>query len=91
MHDGYGICKRSVEGRRLLEFCEKKELCVANAWLEKKEQRKITYSMGGNEIEIDFVLVGKNNKVFRRRESYLGVAISVSGNRNRQKKVEKSS
>ena len=29
-------------------------------WIKKK-QRKITYSMGENEIGIDFVLVGKNN------------------------------
>ena len=35
---------------------------MANAWFEKKEQRKITYSMGGNETEIDFVLIGKNNR-----------------------------
>ena len=32
---------------------------MANTWFEK-EQRKITYSMGGNETEIDFLLVGKN-------------------------------
>ena len=57
----YGFGKRNVEGRRLLEFCDKKELCLANTWSEKK-QRKITYSMGGNETEIDFVLVGKSNR-----------------------------
>ena len=30
VHGGYGIGKRNVEGRRLLEFCDEKELCVAN-------------------------------------------------------------
>ena len=64
MNGGYGIGKRNVGGRRLLEFCHKKELCVANTWFEKKEQRKITYSMGRNETEIDFVLVGKNNRKY---------------------------
>ena len=34
---------------------------MANTWFEK-EQRKITYSTGENETEIDFVLTGKNNK-----------------------------
>ena len=62
VHGGYGISKRNVEGRRLLEFCDEKELCVANTWCEKKEQRKITCSIGGNETEIDFALVGKNNR-----------------------------
>ena len=37
---------------------------MANTWFEKKEQRKITYSMGGNETEIDFVLVDKSNRKY---------------------------
>ena len=61
---GYGIGNKNVEGKRLLEFCDEKELCVANTWFEKKEQRKITYSMGGNETDIDLALVGKNNKKY---------------------------
>ena len=36
---------------------------MANIWF-KKEQRKLTYSMGKNETEIDFELVGKNNKKY---------------------------
>ena len=64
VHGGYGIGKRNVEGRRLLEFCDEKELWVANTWFEKKEQRKITYSMIRNETEIDFVLVGRNNRKY---------------------------
>ena len=64
VHDGHGSGKKHVEGRRLIEFCDEKELCVANTWLEKKEQRKTMYSMGGNETEIDFVLVGKNNRKY---------------------------
>ena len=43
VHGGYGIGKTNVEERRLREFCDEKELCVANTWLEKKEQRKIIY------------------------------------------------
>ena len=64
VHGGYGIGKRNAEGRRLLVFCNEKKLCMANTWFEKKEQRKITYSMSGNETEIDFVLVGKNNRKY---------------------------
>ena len=36
VHGGYGIGKRNVEGRRLLVFCDEKELCVANTWFEKE-------------------------------------------------------
>ena len=53
----------NVKGRRILKFCDEKKLCVANTWCEK-EHRKITYSMGGNETEIDFVLIGKNNRKY---------------------------
>ena len=31
----HGLGKRNVEGRRLLEFCNGKELCVANTWFER--------------------------------------------------------
>ena len=64
MHGGYGIGKRNVEGRRLLEFYDEKEMCVANKWFEKKGQRKIRYSMGGNKTVIDFVLFGKNKRKY---------------------------
>ena len=67
VHGGYGMGKRNVEERRLLEFCDEKELGVPNTWFEKKEQRKVTYSMGGNETEIGFVLVGKNNRKYSKK------------------------
>ena len=62
IHGGNGIGTRNIDGRRLLEFCDEKELCVANTWFRKKENRKVTFSTGGNETEIDFVLVSKRNR-----------------------------
>ena len=56
---GNGIGERNVEQKMLLEFCDEKELCVANTWFRKGENRKVTYSAGENESEIDFVLMGK--------------------------------
>lgn len=64
VHGGNGIGERNVEGRMLLEFCDEKELCVANTWFKKGEKRKVTYSAGGNETEIDFVLVGKESRKY---------------------------
>ena len=57
VHGGNGIGKRNAEGRRLLEFCDERELCVANTWFYKADKKKITYSAGGCKTEIDFVLV----------------------------------
>ena len=87
MYGKYGIGKRNVDRRRQDEFCDGKELCTANTWFQKKKQNKTTYSMSGNEIEIDFVLAGKNSKVLKRRESNpLRVVTLPSGNKHRQKK-----
>ena len=56
VHGGMVLGKKC---RRSLEFCDEKELCVTNTWFYKVEKRKITYSAGGCETEIDFVLVGE--------------------------------
>ena len=54
---GNGIGKRNAEGRKMLEFCDERELCVANTRFYKADKRKITYSADGYETEIDFALV----------------------------------
>ena len=64
IHGEYGIGKRNAEGRMLLDFCDQKVLCVANTWYEKKDERKVTYSSGRNDTEIDYVLVGKEKRKY---------------------------
>ena len=58
--------KRNAEGRRLLEFCNERELCVANTWYKKTDKRKTTYSAGRCGTEIDFVLVGEKYRKYIR-------------------------
>ena len=36
-----------MEGKMFLEFCDEKELCIANTWFRKEEKRKVMYSAGG--------------------------------------------
>ena len=50
-------------GRLLLLFvvCLEKELCVSNTWFERVKKRKVTFRMGENEAEIDFVLIKKEH------------------------------
>ena len=50
----------------LLDFCDQKKLYVANTWYKKKDKKKMTYSSGGNDTEIDFVLVGKEKGKYIR-------------------------
>ena len=64
VHGGYGFGDRNMEGRMLLEFCDQKELCIANNWFKKENERKITFRTGENRTEIDFVLVGKDQRKY---------------------------
>ena len=58
--------KQNAEGRRLLEFCDEREMCMANTRFCKTDKRKITYSAGGYETAIDFVLVGEKHTKYIR-------------------------
>ena len=58
------LTKEMLREEDCSSFVMKRGCALANSWFEKKEQRKITCSMGGNETEIDFVLVGESNKKY---------------------------
>ena len=45
----------------LLEFSLEKELCVSWTWFNREEKRKVTFRMGEDEREIDFVLIKKEH------------------------------
>ena len=81
VHGENGIGERNLEGIILLEFCDQKDLYVANTWFMKNKKRKMTYSSGGNETEITFVLVKKRKqKVLERYQGdSLGTATQVGG------------
>ena len=48
----------------LLEFCDEKELCVANTWFKKKHNRKVTFKAREFASESDFVLIGKEQRKY---------------------------
>jgi len=50
----------------LLEFCDARELCVANMWFKKTDKIKITFKSGMNVSEIDFILVRKKGRKYLR-------------------------
>ena len=66
--------EKNAVGRRLLEFCDEKELCVAVTWFYKADKKKITYTAGGCETVINFVLVGK-----KYREYVMDVKMDTMG------------
>ena len=56
-------CRPEEFGRKnVIGFCLEKELCVPNRWFKREEKRKVTYRMGENETEIDFVMIKKEHR-----------------------------
>ena len=45
--------------KMLLLFCLEKELSLSNMWFRRVVRREVTFRVGENETEIDFVLVKK--------------------------------
>ena len=64
VHGGNGIGQQNLEGTISLEFCDQKDLCMANTWFKKNEKRRVTFNLGGNETDIDFVLLIKERTKF---------------------------
>ena len=56
------LVKKKLSEEDYLNLAMKKSYVWQTCGLKRKKKRKTTYSMGGNETEIDFVLVGKNNR-----------------------------
>lgn len=63
VHGGHGFGHRNSEGERILDFADSFELKVANTWFKKDEEKLITYESGDHRTMIDYVLVGKREKV----------------------------
>ena len=45
VHGGNGIGQRNAEGRMLLEFCDERELCVANTWFKKTDKKRLRLNL----------------------------------------------
>ena len=61
------VMRMCMEEMELVREIWKERCCWSCAWLTHGgEKRKVTYSAGGNELEIDFVLVGKGNRRYLR-------------------------
>ena len=39
---------------------------MSDAWFKREDRRKVTFGMGENETEIDFVLIRKEHRRFLR-------------------------
>ena len=61
---GMKLTKEMLREEDYLSFVMKRSCAWQIHGLKRRSRKKITYSMGGNETEIDFVLVGTNNRKY---------------------------
>lgn len=61
VHGGKGFGTRNEDGERILESAESLDLVLVNTFFEKKREHLITYKSGGNETQIDYIMVRKED------------------------------
>ena len=62
VHGGQGYGTRNAEGERILEFGDALELVLCNTFFKKDEAKLITYSSGGCQSTIDYIMVRKEDR-----------------------------
>ena len=66
VHGGYGFGDRNIDGERLLEFVESLDLVICNSLFKKRKSHLVTYSSGGAQTQIDYILTRlKDHKLLK--------------------------
>ena len=64
VHGGFGYGVRNAEGERILEFGLALDMVVCNTLFQKRSSRLITFSSGGSNTQIDYIMMKSRDKRF---------------------------
>ena len=64
VHGGFGYGTRNAEGERILEFGLALNMVVCNTLYKKRACRLLTYSSGGVNTQIDYIMMKSGDKKF---------------------------
>ena len=57
VHGGCGYGEQNQDGVRILDFCASNRFAIVNTFFQKtNNNRLVTYSSGGNQTQIDYIL-----------------------------------
>ena len=62
VHGGFGYGERNAEDEHILEFGLNLDMVVCNTLFNKRSSRLITYSSGGVNTQIDYLLMKTRDK-----------------------------
>ena len=52
----YGVGVRNSEGDRIVDFATVNQLAIANTFFKKRTSRRSTYTSGGRNMQVDYIL-----------------------------------
>ena len=52
----YGVGVRNNEGDRIVDFAAANQLAIANTFFKKRTSRRSTYTSGGRNTQVDYIL-----------------------------------
>jgi endonuclease/exonuclease/phosphatase family metal-dependent hydrolase len=91
----FGLGTRNERGEKLVEFCRRRQLMIANTWYQKEKRRRYTWTMPGERgrHQIDYILVRQRYRnAVKNAGSYPGADIDSDHNlvvMNMQVKLKK--
>ena len=56
MMERYGVGVRKNEGDRIVDFATANQLAIANTSFKKRASRRSTYTSGGWNTQVDYIL-----------------------------------
>ncbi|XP_068236949.1 uncharacterized protein [Palaemon carinicauda] len=78
IHGGWALGYRNQDGKRVMYFAVAFDIAVINTFFEKQPKYHTTYKCGGQESEIDFVLVRRVHlKEIRNCKIFPGEAVTL--------------
>ena len=66
----HGVGRRNAEGERIVEFAEANNLAIVNTYFEKSLSRKITYTSGDRNSQVDYILC-RRRELQRTQDCYV--------------------
>ncbi|KAD3069016.1 hypothetical protein E3N88_36896 [Mikania micrantha] len=62
VHGGFGFGSRNESGVTLLEFAVAHDLCIINSFFKKRDSHLITFSSGGRDTQIDYLMMRRADR-----------------------------
>ncbi|XP_021974852.1 uncharacterized protein LOC110869960 [Helianthus annuus] len=62
VHGGFGFGDRNEPGKDLLEFAVAHDLGILNSFFRKRESHLITFSSGGHNTQVDYILMRRGDR-----------------------------